>query len=218
MVGYGLIMQGDDPVRKSDDKINFSSKLGYKLNDKWLYSNMISFKTQIAPGYDVPGDENRTKISNFMAPGYLSLTTGFDWKAFEGFSMLLSPVTGKFTFVMDEDLAGNFGVDSSKTVRSELGGFVKIALKRELVKNVRLNTTLDLFSNYIDNPQNIDVNWDLLLTFTINKYLSASLITNLIYDHDIKFEEDTDGDGTIDKIGPRTQFKEIFGLGLTYSF
>lgn len=216
-IGYGLIIQGDDPARKSDDHIDLSSKLGYKISEHWLYSNLIGFNTQMAPGYDLPGDVNRTKISNFMAPGYLNLSTGFDWKPFDGFSLFFSPITGKFTFLLDEDLDGEFGVEPGKQMRSELGGYFKMSFNRELVTNVKLNTTLDLFSNYIEDPQNIDVKWDLLLTFTINKYLSASLITNLIYDHDIKFDE-LDDLGNVISSGPRTQFKEVFGLGLTYSF
>jgi len=219
-LGYGLIMQGNDPIRKSDDKIDLSSKLGYKLNEHWFYSNLINFRTQFAPGYDRPGDVDRIKISNFMAPGYLNLSTGFDWKPVDGFSLLLSPVTGKFTFVIDEVLsqAGSFGVDSSKKVRAELGGFIKVEFKKEIAKNIKLNTKVDFFSNYLKDPQNVDVNWDLLLTFKVNEFVSASFIANLIYDHDIKFPFDTNGDGVIDKYGPRTQFKEILGIGLTYSF
>ncbi len=86
------------------------------------------------------------------------------------------------------------------------------------MKNVTLDTKLDLFSNYLDNPQQIDVNWDMLLTFKVNDYLSASLLTQLIYDYDIQFGDDTTGDGVDDTFESRVQFKELFGLGLTYSF
>jgi len=219
-LGYGLIIQGDDPTRKSDDKIEFSSKVGHKISKSWYFSNMVKFKTQFAMGYDNPGEPDRLKISNFMAPGYLNLVTGFDWKPVENFSLLLSPVSGKFTFVLDNDLQelGSFGVDSAKAARGEFGGYVKVSFKKELVKNIRISTNLDLFSNYLFEPQNIDVNWDMLLTFKVNDFVSASIIANLIYDHDIKFEEDTNGDGTMDRSGPRTQFKELLGIGLTYAF
>jgi hypothetical protein len=62
------------------------------------------------------------------------------------------------------------------------------------------------------------VNWDLLLTFKVNDYLAASLLTQLIYDYDIKFGEDTTGDGEYDTFTDKVQFKELFGLGLTYTF
>ncbi len=219
-LGFGLIRQGDDLSRKSDDQIDFSSKFGYRASKRWFYSGMLSYRTQFARGYDKPGDENRVMISNFMAPGYLNLSAGMDYKPNDDFSMFISPLTGKITFVLDEALsdAGSFGLDSAETVRGEFGGYVKIAYKKEILKNVLLDTKVDLFSNYLENPQYVDVNWDLLLTFKVNEFLSATLMTRLIYDYDIKFPYDSDGDGTNDASEPRVQFKELFGIGLAYSF
>jgi hypothetical protein len=219
-LGFGLIKQGDDPTRKSDDQIDLASKLGLKASDKWFYSGLLGFKTQFAQGYDNPGDANRMKISNFMAPGYLNFSLGMDYKPSEHFSLFLSPLSSKFTFVLDDELsaAGSFGLDPGQNSRAELGAYIKMAFKKEILKNVTLDTKIDFFSNYLENPQNVDVNWDLLLTFTINEYLSASLLTQLIYDYDIKFGTDTTGDGVPDTFDARVQFKELFGLGLTYSF
>jgi hypothetical protein len=73
-----------------------------------------------------------------------------------------------------------------------------------------VDTKLGLFSNYLENPQYVDVNWDLLITLKVNEYISASIQTQLIYDHDIKFGPDLDES--------RVQFKELFGLGLSYNF
>jgi len=219
-LGFGLIKQGSDPTRKSDDQIDLASKLGLKASDKWFYTGLLGLKTQFAQGYDNPGDANRLKISNFMSPGYLNLSLGMDYKPSEVFSLFLSPLSTKFTFVLDEDLsaAGSFGLDPGKTSRAEFGAYIKMAFKKEILKNVTLDTKVDFFSNYLDNPQKVDVNWDLLLTFTINDYLSASLLTQLIYDYDIKFGTDTTGDGVPDTFDAKVQFKELFGLGLTYSF
>lgn len=220
VLGFGLIKQGNDPARKSDDQIQFSSKLGLKASDKWFYSAMLAFNTQFAEGYDRPGEDDRVKISNFMAPGYLNLALGMDYKPSAAFSLLLSPLAGKFTFVLDDELsaAGSFGLDPGEKSRAELGAYVKLAYVKEILKNVKLDTKIDLFSNYLDNPQHIDVNWDLLLTFKVNEYLAASLLTQLIYDYDIKFGEDTTGDGEFDTFSEKVQFKELFGLGLTYTF
>lgn len=219
-LGYGLIKQGDDPTRKSDDQIDFASKLGLKASGKWFYSALLGFKTQFAQGYDNPGEVDRLKISNFMSPGYLNFSLGMDYKPSDVFSLFLSPLSTKLTFVLDDDLsaAGSFGLDPGQTARGELGGYIKMAFKKEILKNVTLDTKIDLFTNYLDNPQYIDVNWDMLLTFKVNEYLSASLLTQLIYDYDIKFGEDTTGDGVYDTFNAKVQFKELFGLGLTYSF
>lgn len=219
-LGFGLIKQGEDPTRKSDDQIDLASKLGMKATDKWFYTGLLGFKTQFAQGYDNPGDANRMKISNFLAPGYLNFSLGMDYKPSETFSLLLSPLATKFTFVLDDELsaAGSFGLDPGQKTRAEMGAYIKMAFKKEILKNVTLDTKIDFFSNYLENPQYVDVNWDLLLTFTINEYLSASLLTQLIYDYDIKFGTDTTGDGVLDTFDERVQFKELFGLGLTYSF
>ncbi len=220
ILGFGLIRTGSDPTRKSDDQIELSSKLGFKAGEKWFYSALLSFRTQFAMGYDNPGEDDRLKISNFMSPGYLNLALGMDYKPNKHLSLFLSPISTKLTFVLDEELsaAGTFGLDPGQTVRGEFGAYVKFAYKQEILKNVGLDTKIDLFSNYFDNPQYIDVTWDLLLTFKINEFLSASLMTQLIYDYDIQFGFDSTGDGEIDSFESRVQFKELFGLGLTYSF
>ena len=220
ILGFGLIKQGNDPTRKSDDQINLSSKLGLKAYEKWLYTAMLGFNTQFAKGYDNPGEDDRMKISNFMSPGYLNLSLGMDFKPSDAFSLYLSPLASKFTFVQDEDLSasGSYGLDPGQKTRAELGAYIKMTYNKEILKNVTLETKIDFFSNYFTNAQYIDVNWDLLLTFKINDYLSASLLTMLIYDYDIKFGEDTTGDGEYDTFSEKVQFKELFGLGLSYTF
>ena len=220
ILGFGLIKQGDDPMRKSDDQFDFASKLGLKATEKWFYTALLGFNTQFAEGYDNPGEDDRLKISNFMAPGYLSFSLGMDYKPSEAFSLFLSPLSSKFTFVLDDDLSaqGTFGLDPGQKTRAEFGAYIKMTFKKEILKNVTLDTKIDLFSNYLDHPQYVDVNWDLQLSFKVNEYLSASLLTQLIYDYDIKFGEDTTGDGVNDTFSEKVQFKELFGLGLTYSF
>ncbi len=220
ILGFGLIRTGSDPTRKSDDQIELSSKFGYKAAEKWFYSALFSFRTQFAQGYDNPGEDDRLKISDFMSPGYVNLSLGMDYKPNKHLSLFLSPISTKFTFVLDEKLSatGTYGLDPGQTVRGEFGAYVKFAYKQEILKNVGLDTKIDFFSNYFDNPQYIDVTWDLLLTFKINEFLSASLMTQLIYDYDIQFGFDSTGDGEIDSYESRVQFKELFGLGLTYSF
>lgn len=212
--GYGLIQEGEEDWIKNEDRIDLSSKLGVETgNEHLLFSTLMNFLTQFAPGYKYP--DTTDKISGFFAPAYLTLAAGLDYQPSEKFSLFFSPLSGKFTFVTDEILseAGAFGVDPGKKARAEMGATLKGALKTPLVKNVSLSSTLQLFSNYLDQPDHIDVNWDTALNMKINEFLSANLLTNLIYDHDILIPVDDQGNK-----GRRVQFKQLFGVGLSYTF
>lgn len=216
-LGYGFLKEKENALVKSDDKIDLNSKFGVKASEHWNYSFLVNFKSQFAPGYAYPNTKD--PISRFMAPGYLNLAAGMDFNT-EKISVLISPVTGKFTFVTDNELSaiGSFGLAPGKKVRSELGAFLKFEGKTDVVKNVSLQTKLDLFSNYLHNPQNIDVDWNMLINMKVNDFLSANLVSHLIYDDDIKIPIDKNGDGIIDEKGPRIQFMEMFGAGLSFKF
>jgi hypothetical protein len=211
-LAYGILKQGEEDLRKSDDKIDFASKYGYRASKNWFYTALVSFKTQFSDGYKYPDDS--TVISTFMAPAYLVGSFGMDYKPNDRLTVFLSPITAKFTMVNDDALSalGSFGLEPGEKFRSEFGGFVKVAFKQDLMENVNFQTKVDFFSNYADNPQNIDVNWEVLIAMKVNKFITANLSTQLIYDHDTKI---TDKEG---KVGPRTQFKEIFGVGFAYKF
>ena len=218
-LGYGILSEGksDEKItKKTDDKIDFASKFGRKATDKLYYAALLNFKTQFADGFEYPNDS--AVISAFMAPAYLVAAIGIDYKPNKDFSAFIAPLTSKTTFVKNEALsnAGAFGVDSSKTVRNEFGGYIKMVYKKDIMKNVNLMTKIDLFSNYIENPEKIDVNWEVLVNLKVNKYITASISTNLLYDDDIKFDKDDDGE--IDTDGSLVQFKEVLAIGLSIKF
>jgi len=213
-LGYGLLKEGSGSVEKTDDKIDLLSKFGKKAWGKWYYSALLNFRTQFSPGYNYPNDSE--KLSGFLSPGYLLSAVGLDYKPNDYFSLFIAPITNKLTIVNDEKLSeiGAFGVDKGKKSRMELGGYMRIIYSRkdfkgELLKNISFTTKFDLFSNYLNNPQNIDVNWETLIGLKVNKFLTVNLNSQMIYDDDI----DIIKEGII--LGPRTQFKEIFGVGLS---
>ncbi|MEJ6735528.1 MAG: DUF3078 domain-containing protein [Flavobacteriales bacterium] len=210
-LAYGLLQQGDTDVRKTDDRIDFTSKYGQKVFKNWYYAGLVNFKSQMTAGYNYPDDS--TKISNFLAPGYMLGAIGMDYKPNEIFNLFVSPITMKMTIVNDQTLsnAGAYGVDQGKKTRSEYGGYLRAILKKDIMKNINLQTKLELFSNY-EEATHIDVNWEVLVAMKVNKYISATISTQLIYDHDIDI---LDSDG---KVGPRTQFKEVIGVGISYKF
>jgi len=223
-MGFGMLKEGKNgPTRKTNDNFEFMSKYGQKAFKNVYYSGLVSLRTQMAAGYNPPNDS--VKISNFFAPAYLMLALGMDYKPSEHLSIFLSPITSRTTFVNDRLLsdAGAFGVDSGKMFREEFGGYLRFIyskndFKSEFMKNITFVTKLDLFSNYLDKPQNVDVNWEVLIVMKVNKLISVNLNTNLIYDDNTKIGIDKNNDGIIDSYGPRTQFKEIFGAGLSFKF
>jgi hypothetical protein len=226
-LGYGLIKQGNDNrYRKTDDKIDILSKYGREAFDDVYYSFLANFRTQMTPGYNYPDYDHR--ISDLFAPAYLTIALGLDYKPDTHFSAFVAPVTGKFTFVTDKALSdlGAFGVAPGKNSKSEFGGYLRTIyskndFKSEILKNVSFTTKLDLFSNYLDKPQNIDVSWETLITMKVNKYLAFNFNTHLIYDDNVAVPYDKNHDGTVDSgetIRSLVQFKEIFGVGLAYKF
>lgn len=223
-LAYGVLRQGDaGQMIKTDDKIDFSSKYGREASSTWFYSGLLNFRTQFAPGYPiVNGAENKSVLlSEFLAPGYLLAAIGMDYKPSDKFTAFISPVTVKSTIVMNDSLsaAGAFGVEKGENIRNEIGGYVKLMFKTKVVENVDFQTKIDLFSNYMNNPGNIDINWESLITMKVNKFLSATIATQLLYDDDINILVPNDPlDTTDDEFGPRVQFKEVLSLGLSYKF
>jgi len=223
-LGYSLI--GDAKAMKTDDKIEFISGYGYQIHDDWYIAAFLTFRTQFANGYEYDKDST-LYVSKFMAPGKVDIGPGIEWKPSEYFFVYLSPVTARWIIVDDQRLAdeGSFGLDPAvvdsngviiehaKKVKTAFGAKVIAALKYEIFKNVEFGTKLELFSDYLDNPQNIDVNWQAGLTLKVNSWLNVNITTELIYDDDIMFDN-TDGTG----VGPRVQFNENMQLGLVVSF
>ena len=227
--GYGILKQGEADLRKSDDKIDISSKAGYKLKNNSFLAGLMNFKTQAMPGYNYPNDTSI--ISDFLSPAYLLFAAGYDHKVKDKYSLFFAPITGKSTFVNRQFLAdaGAFGVEPAilddngavlvpgKRSRLEFGGYLKTTFIFKVMENVTLNTKLELFSNYLEKPQNIDIYWESLLSMKINKDLAVTVSTTLIYDDDVMITIKDDAGNPIGK-GPRTQFKEVFGLGFSYKF
>lgn len=225
------------PVTKAEDKIELNSKYGKKAwSEKVFYSGLATFRTQFAKGFAKPLDS--VYISRALSPAYLILAAGLDWKPKDYLSVFVSPISGKMTIVGDDSLAnvGAFGVNSRDQfgdfrpgsytkMRMEFGATLKAKFKKDIMKNVGLESNLELFSNYIDRPENIDIRWSNAVVAKINKYLVVNLFTDMIYDHDIAIprvnprtgEPVLDGNG-VQRKSPNLQFKEVFGLGFSYKF
>lgn len=231
---YGILQQGKTGLtKKTDDKIDFTSKYGrYAFKRVWYYSALFGFKTQFTKGYTYFDDTAKTMISDFMSPGYTVLAIGLDYKPNKKFSLFMAPITGKTTYVLNQMLAdaGSFGVEKAEydtagnrtkagqRMRNEFGAYVRFQYKAEIMTNVTLKARCELFTNYLHDPQNIDVNAEILLTMKVNKYISASLNLQGIYDNDVMIAVDNDRDGVIDGVGPRFQFRQVLAVGFATKF
>lgn len=220
-LGYSYFDFKEKPI-KTDDKIEFTSLAGLKATEKLNYSAELAFRSQFAKGYKY--DEDSTNyISRFLAPAYISLGFGMEWVPNKYFSVYFSPITGRITIVNDEYLAsqGAFGVnelDKNDTiqhaknakVRYEFGARAVVKFQYPIATNIDFNSKLELFSNYLKNPQYVDVDWQNMLVMKVNSWLNANIGTHLIYDYDIPFYDEVTGD----KIkGSKLQFKEVLAIG-----
>ncbi|GHT88168.1 hypothetical protein FACS189474_2910 [Bacteroidia bacterium] len=200
---YGMIYSSAYEWQKAADKLNLKSIGGRGISDKWSVAFLLNFNTQFAKGYNYPDTEHY--ISTFMAPAYADAALGFTYKPNKNYSVFISPLAERATFVLNDSLSnlGAFGVESGKKIKWETGAYLTATTNQTLAGNVSLISRLDLFTPYNKNFGNVDVNWDLLISWKFNKLFSATLNTTLrYYDEEIK----------------KIQFKEILGLGLTYNF
>lgn len=220
--GYNLIGKSD-PM-KTEDKIEFISSYNYDIKKNWQFSTVLTFKSQFAKGYEYSKDSTNS-ISGFMAPAYIDIGPGISYKPSDHFMVNFSPVTPRWIVVIDQDLAnqGAFGltpadsvngiVQNAKRVKSQFGAKLLLAVNYEVAKNVNLSSKLELFSDYLDNPQNIDVNWQVLVDLKVNSWLNVTFSTELIYDDDVIIKDANDV-----PLGPRTQFKQMLMIGVGYAF
>lgn len=219
-LAYAILKTGSVSPRKSDDRIDFTTKYGRLITGKWYYSGLLNLKSQMTKGFKYPDDS--TIVSKFLAPAYITLALGVNYKPVDYFEVFISPATGKLIIVHEQSLAdaGAYGVDpaskdatgiqqvgTGKKTRVEFGAYLNMKFKKEIMQNVLLTTKLELFDNYTDknenNRGNIDVYWETGLAMKVNKIITATVTTQLIYDAN-----------TIQ----RTQFKEVLGIGIGLKF
>ena len=202
IASFGITKIKDQDTQKSDDRLEWNSVLGKKASGNWYYSGFINFKTQFTDDLD-SDTEGPTK---FLSPGYLQIGPGMLWKKNDNLKVNIAPVSSKL-IVVDKNLtlpnAAYFGVEEGKSTRFEFGASVGAYYKFDLMKNISMENILNLYSNYLEDPQNIDLDYTMNLVMSINKYISTTLAYQTIYD-DNAFEG--------------LQTRQVFGLGVNYNF
>ncbi|MDA0779476.1 MAG: DUF3078 domain-containing protein [Bacteroidetes bacterium] len=210
LVDYGLAKtSGSQFYKKTSDRFEVQSLLGKRLSKLWSYSAFFGFRTAFSNGYDyntdAKGDEIRTKKSAFLSPAYLQLGLGLSWKEHDNLWMNISPVSPRYTLVnkfFTENLSVDetfFGVEKGKSSRLEFGAALNAFWLATLFENISFEQRLGLYSNYLDKPQNVDLDYQATLNMTVNKNISANLILHLVYD-----------DNAVEAL----QVREVFGIGI----
>ncbi len=213
IASYGLVKTKTSSfAKKTDDQLEINSLLGKKLNPEsnWFYSAFLNFKTQITQGYiydkDINGVEIRNSYTDFMSPGYLLVGPGLLWKMNDNLKVNLAPLTSKFTFVdpaFTTPDAGYFGVDEGKSMRYELGFNASAYYKLDLVANVTMENILNLYSNYLEDFQNVDLDYQMNINMKINRFLTTNFSFQTIYD---------------DNAFQGFQTRQVLGVGATVNF
>ncbi len=223
-IKYGLIASGDKGIRKNLDLFETNSKLNHKAFGKFDFSSILLFKTQMTKGYNYPNDS--VPVSKFMNPAILTLGFGLDYKPDKNTSINISPFSYKGTFVPDTARIDQtkYGIPADRRSKNEPGASVMVSNKINPSRNIAVTSRLQLFTNYINNPQNIDVDWEVIMTARLNWFTEVRLNTHLIFDDDTKtvvLDNDKNPvlrpDGTQKKTA-RIQFKELLGFSFVFRF
>jgi hypothetical protein len=216
LADYGITKTKEQKFsRKTNDRFELNSILGRQIKEtNWYYSYFLNFKTQFASGYayfeDVNGEAKRTETTKILSPGYIQTGPGFLWKKSDNLKVNLSPATARFILVdnaftsipgyVDGDY---FGLDQGESIRFEVGASVNAYAKFEAMKNVTVENILNLYSNYIEDPQNVDLDYTLNILMSVNKFITANFTLQAIYD---------------DNAVKGFQIREALGVGVTYGF
>lgn len=200
IASYGLTKLKGEEMQKTDDRLELNSLLGKKASGYWYYSAFFNFKTQMSSTY-VSGEQT----SHFFSPAYFQLGPGMLWKKHDNLKVNIAPATSKLIYVHKHltDLVPAFGVEQNETTRYELGAAINAYYKLDVMKNVSVENILNLYSNYLEDFQNVDIDYTVNVVMKVNKYLSANLSMQAIYD---------------DNAFRGFQTREVFGLGVNYGF
>ena len=224
-LNLGFLKSGDIPLRKNLDLLETNSKLNHKAFGKFDFSAILLFKTQVAPGYDF-SSEPSVLVSKFMNPTILIVGLGLDYQPNKTTSLNFSPLSYKGTFITDTAHIDQtkYGIPKNRKSLNEPGVSFMITNEWKPLKTVSVINRLQLFTNYIHNPQNVDVDWEMIGVASLNWFTDVRLDTHLIFDDDTKTPELDKNknpvllpDGTVKKTA-RIQFKEIFGISFVFRF
>lgn len=203
---FGVVKNEGQELRKSNDRIFFDSKIGYKISDKWNYFGAVNFISQFADGFDFGGDEP-VLISSFFAPAFLTTAIGAEYKPNEEFALRIAPISPRLTFVNNtsiaENVPENYGVPIGSRIRTEwLAAQIFMTYNKEITENLAINTRYQLFANYETLAFNtIDHRLDITVIAKITEFVDVTFTSINVYDIDMD---------------PGIQYSQALALGILY--
>lgn len=213
-LAYGIVNTTSLGSRKASDRIDLLSKYGYALSPKWNAAILFNLRTQFAKGLayskTAAGLDTSTVISKSFAPAYVLLSLGLDYKPNDHFSLFISPLTERWVLVSDVLIAPLFGLAPGKKSKNELGAFVSANYSQKLGKSFLYKTKLDLFANYKQKPQNVDIYWSNVVSAKITRYIDFNFNLDMIYDDNTQHVNPLKG--------PAPQWLQLMGIGFAYNF
>jgi hypothetical protein len=202
IANFGLTKIKNQDIQKSSDLLEWNSVVGKKAKGYWYYSAFLNFKTQFADDLN----KDTKGPTKFLSPGYLQFGPGMLWKKSDNLKVNIAPATSRL-IIVDKDLTepdkAYFGVEEGKSTRYELGASVGAYYKLDLMKNISMENILNLYSNYLEDPQNVDLDYTMNLVMNVNDFISANLSYQTIYD---------------DNAFKGLQTRQVFGIGINYNF
>ncbi len=204
IAAYGLKSEENDVhgTRKTEDVIDLTTSYRYNLKNNWYLGSSLNAKSQFSKGYEFSETE-KTKISDFLAPGYVTIGAGLDYILKDKFELSIHPLSSRTTIILDEELRSRFNVNENNAYETSIGMFLGGRHRFKVFKNVKLDQTFGIYSEYSNKPLNLDLAYRVLIDMKINNFMSTKITFETLYDED-----------QIKKV----QLKETLGVGFTYKF
>jgi hypothetical protein len=212
---YGINkIKDQDFYRKTNDRLELNSTIGRQIDQsKWYTSAFVNFRSQFDMGYefgeDANGNETRALQTKFMSPAFTQLGLGALWKESDDIRVNISPVTGRiitankqFTTTPNYVDGDFFGINEGESIRTEFGASLNAFVKFKVMEGITAGNVLSLYSNYLEDLLNVDIDYTLNLIMSVNKYISANFTFQAIYD---------------DNAVRGFQIREVLGVGFNYT-
>ncbi len=201
ITSYGGSYRSDRGYRKTDDRLEINTVLGYKTSKTWFLSFIGNFRTQYTNGFNFK-EEPKQLVSKFFSPAYLTFGPGMLWKKSDNLNVNIAPATARYTLVSDE-FSGRFGVEEGRNTSFSLGFNLSGYYKFPIMENIEMENILAVYNDYLEEIGNFDIDYQTNIRFKVNKSIKMLMTLHMIVDDDSS---------------TRVQFRQLFGLGVNYSF